>query len=194
MHPGYIRDMRAVFLEAPLEYLEDRRRKGLDRRDEVWDGVIHVVPPAGSRHNLTSRSLLLALLPVAQRLGLEILYETGVFDPPKGNKNFRVPDLVVVAPPKLSDRGIEGRAELVIEILSPNDESRDKLPFYARVGVREVWLVHPITRAVEVFALVGDRMDPVVPEGGAIRSGLGVVLETATGVLRIHDGATVHAI
>lgn len=194
MHPGYIREMRAVFLEAPLEYLEDRRRKGLDRRDEVWDGVIHVVPPAGSRHNLTSRSLLFALAPVAQRLGLEILYETGVFDPPKGNKNYRVPDLVVVVPAKLSDRGIEGTAELVIEILSPNDESRDKIPFYARVGVRELWLVHPFTRAVEVFALVGDRLEPVAPEAGKIRSGLGVALETAAGVLRLHDGSTVHDI
>ncbi len=30
------------------QWLERRRRLGLDRRDEVWEGVLHVAPYAGS--------------------------------------------------------------------------------------------------------------------------------------------------
>jgi Uma2 family endonuclease len=37
--------------------------------------------------------------------------------------------------------------------LSPNDESRDKLPFYAACSVDEVWLLEPKTRAFEIFWL-----------------------------------------
>jgi Uma2 family endonuclease len=194
MHPGYIRDMRAVFLEAPLEFLEDRRRKGLDRRDEVWDGVLHVVPPASSRHNVLADDLLIAFRRIAGARNLLAIREVGVFDPDAQPSTYRVPDLGVADPAVISERGIEGRAALVIEVLSPGGESREKLPFYARLGVREVWHVHPITRAVEVFALAGDQLEPVAPEAGALRSGLGLVIETANGVLRIHDGATVHVI
>lgn len=53
---------------------------------------------------------------------------------------------------QVSERGYEG-AEVVIEVLSPNDESRDKFPFFATKDVREVWLVEPKTRAIELYEL-----------------------------------------
>jgi hypothetical protein len=37
-------------LEAPQALLDERRRLGLDRRDEMWDGVLHVVPPPKDAH------------------------------------------------------------------------------------------------------------------------------------------------
>ena len=89
-----------------------------------------MVPPATFRHQTLGSDLLVVL----HRLG-------------------RSPDLVLVSPNHTSERGVEGSAALVVEILSPNDESRDKLPFYARMGVSEVWLLHPTTRTFEVFAL-----------------------------------------
>jgi hypothetical protein len=36
--------VRVLFIEAPQAMLDERRRLGLDRRDEMWDGVLHVVP------------------------------------------------------------------------------------------------------------------------------------------------------
>jgi len=78
-----------------------------------------------------------------------------------------------------------------VEILSPRDESRDKLPFYAGRGVREVWLIDPVTRQVEVFALQGGdyRVVPVID--GAIRSpALALELRVVAGPrLRLVDGA-----
>ncbi|MGI9120683.1 MAG: hypothetical protein ACR2G7_11290 [Acidimicrobiales bacterium] len=42
--------MRAVLLEAPQSLLEERRRLGLDIFDEMWEGVLHMVPPPGGPH------------------------------------------------------------------------------------------------------------------------------------------------
>lgn len=44
----------------------------------------------------------------------------------------------------------------ICEVLSRSTEAYDraeKMPYYARAGVRHLWLVHPITRTLEVFAL-----------------------------------------
>jgi Uma2 family endonuclease len=46
--------------------------------------------------------------------------------------------------------------DLVVEILSPSTEERDrgtKLQLYCRYGVREYWLIDPEERTVEVLAL-----------------------------------------
>ena len=96
--------------------------------------------------------------------------------------DYRVPDLTIAAPEHVSARGIEGKALLVIEILSPNDESRDKLPWYARLDVREVWLIDPRTRELELHVLWGTSLRRVEPEDGVLRS-------VALGIeLRIVDG------
>lgn len=196
MSLGYTRSMRAVMLEVPEWFLEDRRRKGQDKRDEVWAGVLHMVPPPSSHHNSLARDLLYVLRQLGTRRGLVELYETGVFDPVAGESNYRVPDLVLVAPEQISKRGIEGVATLVVEVLSPNDESRDKLPFYARVGVREVWLIDPTARVVEIYAPRGDTMVLVAPANGLHRSPqLGVELVTLAGPrLSIRDGINTHEI
>jgi Uma2 family endonuclease len=168
--------MRAVMIEAPEDLLAERRRLGLDGRDELWEGVLHMVPPAASAHMLLSSELHLVLAPLAAQRGLKFLFETGLFAP--GNANYRVPDLMAAAPEHISERGIEGKAALVIEILSPNDESREKMTFYASQGVPEVWLLEPKTRAVEVFVLRGEAYYAVAadPSGALHAPALGLTL------------------
>jgi Uma2 family endonuclease len=127
--------------------------------------------------------LAIVLSTRAKRLGLEVWGDsTGVFGP---GENWRIPDLTFARPDQSSERGLES-AELVVETLSPNDESRKKLPFYASIGVREVWLVHPTTRVAEMLALVdGDYVELTTGESLV----LGVRLETVDGPkLRVHDG------
>ena len=169
--------MRAVVLEMPPHWLEERRRLGHDIRDEVWDGVLHMVPQPGTPHMRFSARLHEVLAPLARTRGYEALYELALYESPD-DKNYRVPDVVVVDAAHLSQRGIEKRAEIAIEILSPNDESRDKLPFYATCGVGEVWLIDPITRTFEILSL-GDRYATVRDESAV----LGVKLSTVPGPL-----------
>ena len=175
--------MRAVLLEVPEQMLAERRRLGLDGRDELWDGELHMAPPPGERHQRIGSDLLVALSPVVRRLGLVATYETGLF---RAGDDYRVPDLVVTRPDQRSERGAES-AELVVELRSPDDETYAKLPFYAALGVREVVVVHPDDRRVELFRLAGDRLLPVTGDAaGAVRSDvLGVQLRTGDGALHL---------
>jgi Uma2 family endonuclease len=55
-------------------------------------------------------------------------------------------------------RGAERAAVLVVEILSPGDETYDKLDWYAAGGVDEVLVVDPHSCQAEVFGRRGSRM------------------------------------
>jgi Uma2 family endonuclease len=166
------------------EFLEERRRLGLDQRDEVWDGVLHMVPPASFKHYDLGAELIATLLPLAKARELKMVYEAGLIDGP-GWQNYRVPDLMIVDPSQVEDRGVVGAATLVIEILSPDDESRKKLPFYASRGVGEVWLVEPTTRVTEVLLLGSGTYTPSIPDARGVTSApaLGLALSVVAGPL-----------
>ncbi len=183
---GIVDAMQTLLLtpdEHVLEWLEERRRNGVDHRDEVWDGVLHVVPPASPRHQKFEFDLESVLLPLVVARGLEIFHESGVYERIGDTRSYRTPDLVVTEPRYLSERGIEARAEIVVEILSPDDESRKKFEFYARCGIQELWIVHPITRAIEVHVLRGGTYaeQPAAPDGTIAAPRLGLALCAVTG-------------
>jgi Uma2 family endonuclease len=164
-------DMRAVFTALPEWIVEHRRITREDRRDEVWDGVLHVTPQPTMPHQDVGSQLLVCLLPLAQKRGWKAVYEPAVYDQSKGETNYRVPDVAVFDPKHASKRGIEGRCELAIEVLSPDDESREKLPFYAQHGTQELWLVDPETRAFEVYVLRGRAYFAIAPDDqGVVRA------------------------
>ena len=172
--------VRAVMLDVPEGLLEERRRLGIDPFDEVWAGVLHMVPPPSSRHQRLGHELGEALLPLAREKGLVAMHEAGLFRPDTEGTDFRVPDLVYARPEQVSDRGVEGRAELVVEVLSPGDETYDKLPFYAEMGVQEVLVADPTTSQVELFVLQGGRFETATADAnGAVTStSLGVSFTT----------------
>lgn len=184
--PGIVDAMRALVLEPDahfLAWLDDRRRRGVDRFDEVWDGVLHVVPFPGFDHQDFEGELEVVLRRVTAATNLKVLHNFGVYDPIKGEKNLRGPDVLVAALSHISQRGVEGRAELVVEILSPNDESRDKFGFYAGCGIPEFWIIHPVTRVAEVYVLDhGTYVDqPVAPDGTIEAPRLGLTLRVVDG-------------
>jgi Uma2 family endonuclease len=181
--------MRAVMLHVPEDLLEERRRKGLDRLDEMWEGVLHLVPPPSFAHQRLGSELLVALKPFANGKGLSIVYETGVY---RSDRDYRVPDLVVHRSGQESERGIERGPEMVIEIRSPNDEIYEKLPFYESMGVREVFVIDPATAVIELFVLRGGKLLPAVPDSsGVLRSevlGVGLRSTGTKVVLVTSDG------
>ncbi|MGQ0468036.1 MAG: Uma2 family endonuclease [Sporichthyaceae bacterium] len=174
--------MRALILEVPESMLAERRRLGLDVRDEMWDGELHMVPPHKDAHQGLGMDFLAAVLPAAKAAGLVCRYETGLF---RGDHDFRVPDLQFRRTDQGSERGSEG-AELVVEIRSPEDETYRKLPFYAALGVREVLVLHPDDRRAELFRLIDGELRPVSAAGDGLHcETLDVYLDTVDGMLRI---------
>jgi Uma2 family endonuclease len=136
--------------------LERRRRTGADRFDEVWEGVYHVVPAPSDAHALIESQLHVLLAPLARAAGLLM---SGPFNLGEGEHDFRVPDAGVH---RSGGWGVwQPTAALVIEIVSPGDESRQKLPFYAQRRVEEVVIVDPAERTVTWLALGDGDYQPV---------------------------------
>jgi Uma2 family endonuclease len=90
--------------------------------------------------------------------GIEVQVGTGIYRPGSGGRDYRVPDLVFFPadrPDLVTKRGIEGPALCVVEIRSPDDETYEKMPFYADLGIRELIVIEQETRAVELYRLAG---------------------------------------
>lgn len=138
--------------------LVQRSRRGLDRWDEVWEGVVHMVPPPSGPHQELGTALLVALQPFARAAGLRIAYEIGVW---RHDRDYRIPDLSVYAPARASRRGVEGPPALVVELRSPGDETDAKIPWYLELGVAEVLVVGDGGRTVEVHTRTGVASAPV---------------------------------
>src|SRR4051794_380663 len=114
---GIIERMQALLLHPDPAWLDERRRLGIDRHDEVWNGVLHVVPPPRTRHELIARDLADVLKRIARPLGLEVLEHFAIYP---SDKDYRQPDVAVIRPEDLREIGAVS-AELAIEVLSPHD-------------------------------------------------------------------------
>ncbi len=142
--PTLVRDPQPPELEA---LLERRRRLGQDLFDEVWEGVLHMNPAPSGRHGDLESQLHVLLSPFAKRAGLRM---RGQFNLGQ-DSDYRVPDGGLQH--DASDLVYYPTAALVIEIVSPGDESWEKLPFYAAHGVQELLIVDPEQRTVSWLAL-----------------------------------------
>lgn len=143
-----VRGPRPPELEA---LLQRRRELGQDGFDEVWDGVLHMAPHAHSDHGILAAAVAHVLWPHAKRAGLIPgdsfnVGEPGDFRVPDGGYHRVRPGTVYVP-----------TAAVVVEVVSPDDESLDKLPFYAARGVGEALLVWPELREVHCWDLTGER-------------------------------------
>jgi Uma2 family endonuclease len=72
-----------------------------------------------------------------------------------------VPDILVVCDKsKLNGKSLKGAPDLIIEILSPFNVRHDtvkKYRQYQKAGVKEYWIVDPVTQTVQVHTLENGR-------------------------------------
>lgn len=169
--------MKTLAVEVPEHFLQERRDRGEDRRDEMWEGVLHLVPQPLSRHQRLGADLLFALTPTARARGLAGAYESQLYRPDFEDTDYRVPDLVYATEENWTRRGIAARAELVIEIRSPGDESYEKVPFYAEMRCQEVLIIDRDSLALVLFVR-GERQPGA---DGYDLASLGVRLERTDG-------------
>jgi Uma2 family endonuclease len=145
-----------------LEALKERRRRaGLDRLDEVWEGVLHMVPAPSRKHAKIAQQLAVALDAPARDAGLEpTMHE---FNLGRSEQDFRVPDGGLHRPG--GNEMWHPTAALVVEIVSPEDESWEKLPFFAAHGVDEVLIVDSDKHSVHWLARSGEEYREVKRSG-----------------------------
>ncbi len=150
--------MRTVVLGTPpaeLEALIARRQAlGQDRLDEVWNGEYHMAAAPTFFHSIVAGELGTAVRQLAAPRGLSVGNE---FNLGRDEHNFRVPDLGVHR--EMVDRDWVPTAAMVVEVVSPDDESWLKFDHYAAHGVDEVLIADPHERTLDLFVLAGDRYE-----------------------------------
>ncbi len=168
-------DLRRRLLEALLTPAERRKMTydeflawaGEDVLAEWVNGEVIMSSPASRRHQEIALFLgtVLGLYVEQQGLGRVVL-------PPfqmKLAQSGREPDLLYVAREhleRLKETHLDGPADLVIEIASPESVGRDrgeKFYEYEQAGIREYWLIDPQREQAEFYQLTTDGRYRLVP-------------------------------
>jgi Uma2 family endonuclease len=143
----------------------ERAKTGADRFDEVWDGVYVMAALANNEHqHFATRLGSVFMDVVAWPDEGNVLVGCNVSDRETGwKKNYRCPDVAVFLtgnPAKDCDTHWFGGPDFAVEVISPNDRSRDKLGFYAEVGVRELLILDRKPWRLELYRLADGALDP----------------------------------
>ncbi len=157
--------MTALITDPELEesLKAQRHAWGVDRFDEVWEGVYIMSPQPNVEHQELVSDLVGAL--------------RDVIHPPQGGKvypginlsdraddwkdNFRCPDVAVFLagnPAEKFKAHYRGSADFLVEIISPDDNAREKIPFYSLLGVRELLIIDRYPWSLELYRHNGKEL------------------------------------
>lgn len=164
---------------AEQQFNELRASNGLSKRDEVWDGVTVVMPLPNVEHQ--------RIVDFFQRVFHELfdldspyvcLPGANVSDRIAGWKeNYREPDVLLVregGDARFYENHLYGGPEFLAEVVSPGDKAREKLPFYASIGTKEVLIIDRDPWRLELYQLRRGKLRLI----GAIVPGDGKSLES----------------
>lgn len=170
LHPSGIPAARFFMSQVKIldpglcrELIEQRQKRGIDKYDEVWNGIYIVNPLANNPH----QGLVLALCTIFSDVvvppkGGQVLPGANVSDRRAGwEHNFRDPDVVVVLK---NGRAIDcishwlGGPDFLVEVQSPGDQTDEKIPFYSQIRVQELLIVHRDLRHLRLLRHDGQSL------------------------------------
>lgn len=135
-------------------------------RHELYEGELVVMPPPTPDHQAIIVNLFIALAGHVWRHGLGDVSPAPI-DVILSRITVVQPDLVYVEASRhaiVGEGAIEATPTLVVEVLSPSTEARDrgvKRALYARYGVPFYWVADPAARDVQVLRLSGESYEVV---------------------------------
>ena len=134
------------------------------QRAELIDGVIYDMAPPNRLHQELVMNLSAEIREyISKNNGVCKVYPApfAVFLN-KDDKTYVEPDISIICDKsKLDDRGYNGAPDWIIEIASSGTKRIDygvKLFKYHSAGVREYWIVNPLTRTVNVYDLEKEEL------------------------------------
>ncbi|MCR4293732.1 MAG: Uma2 family endonuclease [Candidatus Kuenenia sp.] len=148
-------------LKTKIKYTyDDYAAMDDDKRYELIEGELYMVPAPGFRHQTISRDLGIVLWKFVRDNNLgTVLYAP--FDVVLSETDVVQPDIIFVSKERMglmTEKNLRGAPDLAIEILSSSTKERDKLVkkrLYMEYGVREFWIVDPDKKTVEIMVLKG---------------------------------------
>lgn len=163
--------MSSIQLKSGPYTVDDLYALQDDKRYEIYDGEIQRVPPPALTHQRACKALYRRLDRFVSDRNLGDVY----FAPVTlilSDTDYVEPDLVYVSGARrdiLTDRGIDGCPDLVVEVLSPSTKHRDlsvKSKIYARFGVPHCWILDPSRHELVAFELRDGELAEVSRRGG----------------------------
>jgi Uma2 family endonuclease len=157
--------MVALITDPSLEQrlIAERQACGGDRFDEVWEGIYVTSPLPNVEHQRIVARLVSVLMEVIGWPGLgDVFAGANASDHAEGwEHDYRCPDVVVLLPGSGAEKceaHVRGPADFLVEVISPGDRTREKLPFYSRLGVRELLVIDRQPWALELYRLEGSEL------------------------------------
>lgn len=158
--------------------LAERAASGADRYDEVWEGIYMMAPMPNDEHQQIVNRLAAVFQEVIDwpELG-HVRPGINVSDRKEDwRQNYRVPDVAVFLESGMAencDAFWFGGPDFAVEVISPGDQTREKIDFYSKVHVRELLLIDRQPWELQLLRLQGGRLVTVAAgkvEGVAIAS------------------------
>jgi len=155
----------------PLTVAEYRNLPETGPRYQLIEGDLYMAPAPNRFHQDISRNLQTTLVNYLSAHPIGVLYDAP-FDVYLTDIDVFQPDLLIVLNDNrriLTDAGAEGAPDFVVEILSPKTRQLDlvnKKRVYARMGVKELWIVDPDQEKIGVYRFDQDTSEPVAIVGG----------------------------
>lgn len=128
--------------------------------EEIIGGEVVMMAPPKSAHNRIKRNISTIFDVFLTGRRCEYLPDgEGLFL--AEDEDEYIPDgMVVCDPEKVREDGVYGAPDLVLEVLSPGTARYDrgrKWNVYEKCGVREYWIVDPVSRTLEQYILTDGR-------------------------------------
>ncbi len=129
-----------------------------DKRYEILDGDLYMVPAPNTKHQGISKKLEMALIQYAEANGIGEVFDAP-YDVILSEEDIVQPDILLVCKERagiIGAKNLQGAPDLVVEILSEGTRGKDtevKRKIYAAFGVAEYWIVDPEAETVEVLLL-----------------------------------------
>jgi len=141
-------------------------------RYQLIEGDLHMGPAPTRYHQDISQNLEYILLEYLDEHPIGALYHAP-FDVFLDETNVFQPDILFVSDGRrniLTDAGVEGAPDFVVEILPPKTAQLDlvnKRRQYARRSVNELWIIDPIEKTVAIHRFTENPDGPIalVKEG-----------------------------
>jgi Uma2 family endonuclease len=137
---------------------EDYLHFSEDKRYEIIDGEVYMVPSPGEAHQNSCANLAFTLRVFVKENNLGRVY-FAPFDVVFSETDVVQPDIMFISKERLNiitEKNIQGTPDLIVEIISPFSEYRDKVikrKLYSQYKVKEYWLVDPENKEIEVMDL-----------------------------------------
>ncbi|GBD36014.1 hypothetical protein HRbin36_01131 [bacterium HR36] len=135
-----------------------QREEYADKRLELDEGRLIIMPPAGEMHARECAWVVAILMDYARRTGGGVLCNNPGLVLSRNPDTVRAPDVAYcreAVPLQEVSAGLPARLpQLVVEVVSPTDRPNEvvrKVQQYLRAGIAMVWVVDPEDRTVGVY-------------------------------------------